>query len=137
MASRAAQLAPAPGPPGLFVYPMDVQPPAGYGLPAAFTFDLLTDPDYDFLWDRIVAQGFIGKVYSVYLQDATNGQLLMASPQTPIFNENIAGTGSLPYWLSKKVRIAKGTVLSATFNMRVGGVASIQFCLVGKKVADA
>ncbi len=145
MGSRALAAPPAaPGPPGLFMYPMDPPPFTNSAIGASETFDLLTDTDYDFLWDRVIAFPYRNIVppspYSVYLQDASNGLFLMGSPQNPVFAENLAGIGLRPAWLPKKVRIPKGTVLSGVFTMRQAiavGSYQIQFCLVGKKVIDA
>jgi hypothetical protein len=132
-ATQMSAAAPPMGPPQLFVYPVDVVFTTGLANEQQ-KIDLLLDPDYDFLWDRInsVPNAF----YAVFVEDATNGQILMGSRNQPVFLENIAGQGNLPAWLPKPMRIKKGTILSFTFTARVNGLVNLEFCLVGKKVPD-
>jgi hypothetical protein len=126
-----AVTAPPGGPPKFFSYVFN---------PAQLTANQVgvqavvqLDKDFDFLLDRYTATST--GLYSVYLQDSSRGIPLMSSLNAPLFGENIAGSASLPYWLGKKMRLPKGTILSATFNDRSGALNTIVFTLVGKKVA--
>src|ERR1700683_1364382 len=116
----AYALAPPNAAPKLYIYPMNPVIPTGAA--SVIIFDPLFDRDYDFLWDRVTESHNLP--YSIYLQDATRGRTLMGSPAAPIFNENIAGPGRLPYWLPKPVLIPRGTILSGTFSNRVAGGAN-------------
>jgi hypothetical protein len=128
----ASVTAPPGGPPKFFSYALN--PPQLTANQVGAQAVVQLDKDFDFLLDRYVATST--GLFSVYLQDSSRGIPLMSSLNTPINGENIAGNGNGPYWLAKKMRIPKGTVLAATFNDRSGALNTIQFVLVGKKVPD-
>jgi hypothetical protein len=129
--TNPAVTAPPGGPPKEFSYALN--PPLLTANQQGVQATVQLDKDFDFLVDRYIAVST--GLYSVYLQDASRGIPLMAGLNTPINGENIAGSSTRPYWLSRKMRILRGTILAATFNDRSGFPNTIQFVLVGKKVA--
>lgn len=126
----AAVTAPPGGPAKVFTYVFNPPQLAANQVGAQAVMQL--DKDFDFLLDRYTATST--GLYSVYLQDSSRGIPLMSSLNAPVFGENIAGSAALPSWLAKKMRIPKGTILTATFNDRSGALNTIVFALVGKKV---
>jgi hypothetical protein len=126
----ASVTAPAGGPPRVFSYALN--PPQMTANQSGVPAVIQLDKDFDFLLDRFTATAT--GLYSIYLQDSSRGIPLMSSLNAPLFGENIAGTASLPYWLAKKMRLPKGTIITATFNDRSGAPNTVVFTLVGKKV---
>jgi len=94
---------------------------------------VVIDNDSDFLWDRIVASST--GLFNVFLTDKFSARPLMPSQAVPINGENIAGTAQLPFWLPKPYLIRRTSTVTALFTDRSGAGNTIQFCLVGYKVA--
>ena len=135
MASRSTTPAAAPppgsGPPQTFSYVLSPPQLAANQVGGQAVIQLDKDFDFELICLTATATG----LYSVYLQDSSRGIPLMSSLNTPLNGENIAGIASLPYWLSRRMRITKGTVIAGTFNDRSGALNTIVFSLVGRKVS--
>ena len=112
----------------LFHYPINpVQLTANQlGVLASVTID----NDSDFLWDRIVASAT--GLYSVEVTDRFTSRPLQTGP---INGENYAGTAQLPFWLPKPYLVRRTSSIQGKFNDRSGSNNTIQFDLVGLKLA--
>jgi len=89
------------------------------------------DNDWDFLWDRIVATST--GAFSMQLLDPFTSRPLMPTGVN-INSANIAGTASLPFWLSRPYLIRKTSTVKGIFNDLSGAANTIQFALVGIKI---
>jgi len=89
------------------------------------------DNDSDFEWRWIVANST--GLFSLTLIDRFTARPLMPSA---INGENIAGTAQLPFVLPKPYLIRRTSSIAAQFNDRSGALNTIQFALVGYKLAS-
>jgi hypothetical protein len=89
------------------------------------------DNDSDFEWRWIVANST--GLYSVTLLDRFTARPLSPSP---INGENIAGTAQLPFVLPKPYLLRRTSSIQGAFNDRSGALNTIQFALVGYKIAQ-
>lgn len=112
--------------------------------PNAVTFALLAnatnvgaqvaiDNDSDFLCDRFIVSST--GLFSAYLADRFTSRPMMPAQAVPVFGENMAGTAQLPFWLPKPYLFRRTSTIQAFFNDRSGAPNTIQFALVGYKVA--
>lgn len=88
------------------------------------------DNDADFEWRWIVANAT--GLFSVSLLDKFTSRPLMSAP---VNGENIAGTAQLPFILPKPYLLRRTSTMQGTFNDRSGAPNTIQFVLVGYKLA--
>lgn len=88
------------------------------------------DNDADFEWRWIVANAT--GLFSVSLLDKFTSRPLMSAA---VNGENIAGTAQLPFILPKPYLLRRTSTIQGTFNDRSGAPNTIQFCLVGYKLA--
>jgi hypothetical protein len=89
------------------------------------------DNDSDFEWRWIVANST--GLFSVTLLDRFTARPLMPSA---INGENIAGSAQLPFVLPKPYLLRRTSSILGTFNDRSGALNTIQFALVGYKLAS-
>jgi len=111
-----------------FWYP--INPPALTALQANVAANVVVDNDSDFEWRWIVASST--GTFSVTLTDRFTARPLMPSN---INGENIAGTAQLPFILPKPYLLRRTSTIQALFTDRSGAGNTIQFCLVGYKLA--
>lgn len=129
----ATQTQAAPAPAGyldlLYFYPLN--PPQLAANAVGILATVTVDNDADFLWDRLIANST--GVFSVTLTDRFTARPLMPSA---INGENLAGTAQLPFWLPVPYKIRRNSTIQASFNDRSGALNTIQFVLVGRKLAS-
>ena len=94
---------------------------------------VVIDNDSDFLCDRLIASST--GLFSAYLVDRFTARPLTPSQAVPVNGENLAGTAQLPFWLPKPYLFRRTSTIQGFFNDRSGAGNTIQFALVGYKVA--
>jgi hypothetical protein len=112
----------------LFHYP--INPPQLTASQQGVIASVTIDNDSDFLVDRFVASAT--GLYSVELTDRFTARPLQTGP---INGENAAGTAQLPMWLPKPYLIRRTSSIQGKFNDRSAALNTIQFDLVGLKLA--
>ena len=113
----------------VFWYP--INPPQLTASQVGQAASVQIDNDSDFEWRWIVASST--GLYSVTLLDRYTARPLMPSA---INGELIAGTAQLPFTLPKPYLLRRTSSIQASFNDRSGAPNTIQFALVGYKLAN-
>jgi hypothetical protein len=113
-----------------FWYPL--APPALTALQLGVTATVTIDNDADFEWRWIIASST--GPFSVTLTDRFTTRPLMT---VPINSVNIAGTAQLPFILPKPYLLRRTSSIVGVFNDTSDAGNTIQFCLVGYKLASS
>src|SRR5713226_4864582 len=113
----------------IFWYP--INPPQLTANQQGVNGNVQIDNDSDFEWRWIVANST--GLFSVSLTDRFTARPLMPSA---INGENIAGTAQLPFVLPKPYLLRRTSSMQASFNDRSAAPNTIQFALVGYKLAS-
>jgi hypothetical protein len=113
-----------------FWYP--IAPPALTALQVGVAASVTIDNDADFEWRWIVATST--GAFSVTLTDRFTSRPLMSAA---INSANIAGTAQLPFILPKPYLLRRTSTMAAVFNDLSNAGNTIQFALVGYKLASS
>lgn len=112
-----------------FWYPINPPQLAANAVGVAGSVQVDNDSDFEWRWIAASSTG----LFSITITDRFTARPLMPSA---INGELIAGTAQLPFTLPKPYLIRRTSSIAALFNDRSGAPNTIQFALIGYKLAS-